>query len=596
MIEINWKRDYAGEFICCYCDKPGLALDYWSGKKNIKRMFRCNSCNKRIVASVKIKSPDPTSGINWQSDYKIGEFACPNPVCNSRDIRVHGLQRGKRLFSCAVCKTYTLGFITISYKNVSRFNHSRPSIEPFHFEDDRWDLRNLIPEFDAQCKFLYVYFDKVQPNWFKFLAKLYIQHKCKLETAPASICRDVIHLRFFSRYLAERNIKSIDEVNCSTVQDFLTWDKTGVSAIRSRLGTLREFFLIGNVKGWFKVNQDIIRDEDFPKKKLSNPSPLSDTVREQIENKLHKLPDPIARMWLIAFFTAMRPNELALLKKNCLVQEGSNWKIVWWRKKGKNQHEVPITRTIAKVVQEQLEYIEQFWGADWDYLFCHYYGVSKEDPSQPKLQPVKKIIPKDHDPLSKAIRCLIKSEDIRDENGKLAEFTPCLVRPSRLTQLFEQGHELAVVSAWAGHKQLATTALHYTYVSCDLIEKEAGHIQKALFNAEGQYMRYESLPKSFWVNPRAHQLDLPENHINTPIYGYCGLPLDQSCNKFRACYTCSAHFVAVPEKLPLYIKTRNELRAKQDRAMEAGADVLVEQYQRQADNLDKIIAGLEGDA
>jgi hypothetical protein len=301
-------------------------------------------------------------------------------------------------------------------------------------------------------------------------------------------------------------------------------------------------------------------------------------------------------MWLIAFFTAMRPDELALLKKNCLVQEGSNWKIVWWRQKAKNYHEVPITRTIAKVVQEQLEYIKQVWGADWDYLFCHYHGLSIKDSSQPKLQPVKKVIPKNHCLLTKVIRCLIKSEDIRDENGKLAKFSTCLVRPTRLTQLFEQGHELAVVSAWAGHKQLATTALHYTYVSCDLIQKEAGHIQKALFNAEGQYVNYESLPKSFWENPRAHQLDLLDNHINTPIYGYCGLPLDQRCDKFRACYTCSAHFVAVPEKLPLYIKTRDELRAKQGKAMEAGADVLVEQYQRQADNLDKIIAGLEGAA
>ncbi|MBF2014198.1 MAG: hypothetical protein IGS23_03085 [Rivularia sp. T60_A2020_040] len=39
------------------------------------------------------------------------------------------------------------------------------------------------------------------------------------------------------------------------------------------------------------------------------------------------------------------------------MQEGANWKIVWNRKKGKDQHEVPITRLIAKVVQEQLEYM-----------------------------------------------------------------------------------------------------------------------------------------------------------------------------------------------------------------------------------------------
>jgi hypothetical protein len=298
-------------------------------------------------------------------------------------------------------------------------------------------------------------------------------------------------------------------------------------------------------------------------------------------------------MWIISFFTAMRPVEIVLLRKDCLVQEGGNWKIIWWRPKVKDQHEVPITRTIAKVVQQQQEYIEQLWGNEWDYLFCHYQGLSKTDPSQPELQPVKKVIHKGHHPLTIAIRALIQAEDIRDDNGKLAKFSPCLVRPSRLTQLFEKGHDLAVVSSWAGHKNLNTTALHYTFVSCELIEKEVGHIQKALFNADGKNLLYESLPKSFWENPRSHELNLSGDHINTPIYGYCGLPLDQDCDKFRACYTCEVYFVATLEKLPLYIKSRDELRAKQARAMEAGADVLVEQYQRQADQLDKIIASLE---
>ncbi len=57
---------------------------------------------------------------------------------------------------------------------------------------------------------------------------------------------------------------------------------------------------------WFSVDPDIIRDEDYPKQRRGNPDPLSDTVREQIENNLHKLPDPIVRMWLIYFFAAMR--------------------------------------------------------------------------------------------------------------------------------------------------------------------------------------------------------------------------------------------------------------------------------------------------
>jgi len=252
-------------------------------------------------------------------------------------------------------------------------------------------------------------------------------------------------------------------------------------------------------------------------------------------------------------------------------------------------HEVPVTRVIAKVIQDQLEYITQLWGDDWEYLFCHYQGFSQTDPSQSKIQPVKSVIPQSYNPLAMAIRVLISACNIQDDNGKLAKFRSRLVRPTRLTQLFEQGHDLAVVSAWAGHQHLATTSTYYTFVSCDQIEKEAGQIQRALLNVDGQYLSYESLPKSFWQNPRAHELNLPSDPINTPIYGFCGLPLDERCNKFRACYTCGCFFPTL-EKLPLYIKTRDGLRAKEARAREAGQDVLVAQLGRQADQLDRVIA------
>lgn len=299
-------------------------------------------------------------------------------------------------------------------------------------------------------------------------------------------------------------------------------------------------------------------------------------------------------MWIVCFFAAMRPYELALLKKDCLEQVGDKWKLVWWRKKGKkfHQHSVPITTTIAKVVQEQLEYIEKLWGEDWEYLFCHYHNISQSDSNHPRLKPVRKVIPSSASPLQKAIRTLIKAENILDDNGEIGEFQPRLVRETRLTELFLKGHDLSIVSAWAGHRQLATTVNFYTQVTCEQIEKEVGHIQSALVNADGKKIYYESMPKSFWDNPVAHELEVAGTHVNTPIYGYCGLDLDEECDKFRACYTCR-FFVAKPEKLSQYVNLRDELRDKQEQALANGHGVLVEQFARQADQLDKVIASLQ---
>jgi hypothetical protein len=94
----------------------------------------------------------------------------------------------------------------------------------------------------------------------------------------------------------------------------------------------------------------------------------------------------------------------------------------------------------------------------------------------------------------------------------IGKFSPKLLRPTRLTQLFEQGHDLAVVSAWAGHKRFVTTSTYYTEVSCELMEREAGHIQQALVNSDGHYLPYESLPNSFWK--------LPSSQIRTNWYAH----------------------------------------------------------------------------
>jgi hypothetical protein len=51
--------------------------------------------------------------------------------------------------------------------------------------------------------------------------------------------------------------------------------------------------------------------------------------------------------------------------------------------------------------------------------------------------------------------------------------------------------------------------------------------------------------------------------------------------------------VAIPEKLPQYIKVRDELRGKQTKALTIGDDISFDQFKQQADQLDKIIASLQ---
>ncbi len=557
MIKINWEKDYNNEFVCPKCCQANLFL--YSYSNDNKRAFKCPKCQKKTNESYNLRNK------NFTSRLKAYGLGCPSKTCNARQMVLEAIKNGKKNFLCQVCGARSVESIKISSNNLSRYGHKKPRIELFVFENDKWDLRAINPSVINKTDNYIINFNNLECYWFKLLSKQYIYHLCKLNKAAGTIHKYLTSFRQFSDYLVQKNISNLEQINRDSILDFIAWGNTTNEKVRNRLKSLRQLFTTGNIQGWFQINPDIIQDSDYPKIHQSNPDPIPDIVREEIEKNLYKLPIPIARMWIICFFAAMRPYELALLKKDCLEQVGDKWKLVWWRKKGKkfHQHSVPITTTIAKVVQEQLEYIEHLWGRDWEYLFCHYQNISQSDPTHPRLKPVKKVIPTGGSPLKKAILILIKAENIRDDNGQLAKFQPRLIRETRLTELFLKGHDLSVVSAWAGHKQLTTTANFYTQVTCEQIEKEVGHIQSALVNAEGKKIYYESMPKSFWENPVAHELEVAGTHVNTPIYGYCGLDLDEECDKFRACYTCR-FFVAKPEKLSQYIKQRDELRGSQD--------------------------------
>lgn len=587
MIRINWKKEYQKDFLCPKCSNGNLYL--YGNTTNNKRCLKCPKCKKRISISCDLKDGYLTSRIEA---YGLG---CPSQMCNAKQMVVHQLQYGKKFFVCKVCGATAVESNNLSKTNLSRYAHKELEVKQFVWEEDIWDLRaiNSLVKNSKRSRYI-INFGKIESNWFKLLSKKYIYHLCKLNKPYSTIDKYLTIFRYFSCYLLEKKISKFENINRDLILDFISWGNTTDEIIRVRLRVLKQLFFTGNLQYWFQIDSDIILNSDYPKWTVNNPDPIPDVVREQIEKNLHELPDPIARMWIVCFFAAMRPYELALLKKDCLEQVGDKWKLVWWRKKGKkfHQHSVPITTTIAKVVQEQLEYINALWGMDWEYLFCHYHNVSESNPAHPRLKPVKKVIPTTGSPLQKAIRTLIEAENIRDDNGELGKFQTRLVRETRLTELFLKGHDLSVVSAWAGHRRLATTANFYTQVTCEQIEKEAGHIQSALVNTDGKKIYYESMPKSFWDNPVAHELEIAGTHVNTPIYGYCGLDLDEECDKFRACYTCR-FFVAKPEKLTQYANLRDKLREKQERALANGHGVLVEQFARQADQLDKIIASLQ---
>lgn len=558
-----------------------------NGERRGRKRFLCRKCKKETYESCRLLSqPKPS----------LDGFVCPH--CSSNRIRRSGKIKHqgayKALYSCFSCNNNIVDFYSLdggAGVKADKVAQSQPKpVKPFCFEDDIWDARALFSSLDDIDirKGTELNFEELEPSWMKFLIKKFIKHEINSGRKIATLKSRLTVFRNFSRYLVGvADVTCIEHINRGLILRFFadySKDKS-VATVVVGLTCLKLFFRTGNLLKWFKVDEYIIDSDDYPKPSEEKSNDIPWGVLKQIEDNLHLLPDPIARMFLIWRFSAMRLSEVTLLSRNCLVQEGAGWTVEFWRKKGSNYHAIPVTRTLAGIIQEQQKYIDTHFDSEFEYLFCDFLGVSYKKLKQRYFTPARRIIGETL--LCSLMELLIEELDIRDENGEQWHFINRQLRDTRLTHLFEEGHEFAVVQAWAGHKTTRTTQ-KYVNVKPELMRKETAHIQAILLNVDGQPVCYESLPITFRLNPTAHELAFPEDHINTPVYGFCGLPLDTDCLKGRACYTCR-HFVATQDKLPLYIQQRNKLRQKQLNAEEKGQSVMADIYKQQADTLDKIL-------
>jgi integrase len=446
-----------------------------------------------------------------------------------------------------------------------------PEIPLTDFDGDIWDLSLLHPNHNAR-DIKTISFHKIQQDWLKLLLKKHLKYLLEIEKSPSTISHVLTTFINLSSYLTKQGINRDNWLTREVVIDFIFTmsSKFVATTIQAHLGNLSNFFETAHQSEWLDVPLGIIRSEDYPKTPPRKNQDIPENVFKQINDNLHKLPDKYSRMWMVGYFCGMRISELQLCSLNCLKQNSKGeWSITFKRPKTKDDHTLPISRELAKVIQEQQEETKIFKGDNFDFLF---YGTTAKNVLSNKN-------------LATAINRLIKEENIRDDNGKLWHFSAHQLRNTRATYLFETGHQMAIISQWLGHKHWITTQ---GYINENVaLRKETAKVQLELTNIRGESVVWESLPKTLQNNPNSHTIDIP-NHINTLIYGFCGLPLDQQCPHPKACYSCPS-FVARKELLPEYIKIYNELRDKQSLAEQEQQATLSDQFQQEADRLELII-------
>lgn len=481
-------------------------------------------------------------------------IACPN--CNQKKAALKTeywssrFQRKACVLICLACGRTFRGEGRAWSPGTRRMLGKKIPCHHWQFDDDKWDLRELYPHIE-EYKFspLFLNFSNCGSHWFNKLVKNYILWRIQVGSKFSTLYGLISTLGFYGRFLEQQEVMSMEQIDRHLLATYWTQERGHLSREKlfHEIGNIKSFFIWGNAEQHFTTSATLITSFDRPKLFQKEPDPLEDSVIEKIRNNLHVLPEPLQLMFMLGFWLGTRPSELCQMPKNCLSLDldGSTWWVEFKREKPLDEHRLPVTTDLVRLIQQQQTYINELHGEDYPYLFCHYQGISKRGyPNYPTLKDVQRppMAEAGNNPMVKVIRLLIEQCEIKDSNGELAKFTGAILRPSRATYFIRNGFSLEFVRIWLKHRSAMTTKRHYTrYRPGELLD-----VACVMANMDGKFIPYDSNPESLLQNPELHELDGLKMPFGEPLYGYC--IFREFCPRFGHCYTCGFH-VASADKL-----------------------------------------------
>ena len=562
---------------------------------------------KGVRKSLKLYNKGELRLVFW--DYNIPEYfpdvACPN--CHEYQALLNCQYKNKKLsrtvkeMVCINCGQKFRGEGRPWTTKAKRKLGKKIEKRPWKIEDDQWDLRVLYPDVDEyDFPLIFLNFTKISDAKFKKIVKDYLLERISQGLKYRTIRNELTIIRLFEKFLNNQKITNLEKIDRELLAIYWNQERNHISqeTLWGEMRILRYFFSWLNQKKGLSISKTLITSFDYPKLYKNDPDPLEDNALEAIRNNIDVLPEPLQLQFMLGFWLGARQGELNRLSKKCinLDPDGSFWWLEFERDKGDDENRLPITTDLVRLIQKQQNYINQLFGEDYPYLFCHYQGVKeKEYPNYPNLTPVKRLPMNDSTDNSMVgvIRHLIKYCKIKDSNGKEASFTGAILRPTRATYLIRNGYSLEFVRIWLKHKSAKTTFKHYIrYRPGEMLD-----VATVMANMDNKFYPYESNPSALLEqfqdlrkNPQSHELDGLTTIGGLPLIGYC--LFKDFCPRFGHCYGCGFH-VASSDKLSLYKEQLDKLKAKESEVFNFGSAEILGSYEDTIRTLEAIIESLE---
>jgi integrase/recombinase XerD len=502
--------------------------------------------------------------------------------CGSSKYHKKGRKAGKQRYLCLVCRRY-FG------ENFDYLNYKPNYLK---LGDDVWDASELgvkVRKYTGETKLIFIYFKQ---DWFKDTVKKFIRYQA-INKSFGQLQKYIRHLGKFANFL-EIHYPSINflELNRKVIIDFLDFlnrSNLCVETKNKHLSSLKIFFEIGNINLWFDVPAYLIRPEDYAKRTKPLPRYIPEEVMQQLNQHLEKLPEPVMRMVLVIQETGLRIGELLQLPINCLKFDAlrepyiqyMNWKM-------SKEDTKPISLELAKVIQDQQQYIKQHLGESFEYLFSARY--TGKYPDKTSFQPKPKLM-RDNSFIH-FIKQLAEEFDIKDNLGKRWNFQTHQFRHTVGCRMVNLGVPLHIIQRYLGHESPAMTMV-YAHIHDETLRKEIEKYHESrVVNFKGESAELDETILSSnddleWFKKNVQARALEHGYCARPkVLGDCDIP------GFDGCYNCP-HWRTNTNFLPILKDTLERTNNILRKAQSCGWELQVHKNTPVKENLEKVIRTLE---
>ena len=386
-------------------------------------------------------------------------------------------------------------------------------------------------------KILSISFERIEQDWLKLLAKLYILLRVKSNYSAVYLKNDVASLVLFSHFIASKSIYNSEDINEQLFSEFdyhlhsvknkQTKKPLSERTISLHYMTLINFFNLCRQEGWLDVNTH------WFKGRYVNSTPKNDNVEyipeevwNQLDKHLHLLPSPIQRMVLIIRATGLRIGELLNLPLDCLRKRGNQWRLRFLTEKYKTVDELPICEELVRVVQEQQNYIRQHFGNSYDNLF----GSNAAGKSY--YEPVPRIMS-----TSAFNGCLNRfaiEKNICTKEGKQWHFRSHQFRKTVATVMTNAGVRDLIIQKYLRHRS-PDMQNYYKHLLKEVVGEEYFELMQGTKYVDST----GKIVKKHKPNNPITELMRRKMYQITTQYGECHRPvLKTPCQTVNACWQC----------------------------------------------------------